>query len=737
MHGDSGPNCPTLAALEEFLAGSSDEHISMHLQSCDTCRTQVETIGENNALMASLARAASHWGSGSGDDPITGEPQAPRIAGYAIEAEIHRGGQGIVYRATQQATNRPVALMVLLAGAFATTRQRLRFEREIDLVAALRHPNIVTVYDSGVSEDGKLWFAMEYIEGETLGESFAARRGGVAGQDGRSLPGVLRLFAKVGEAVSYAHQRGVIHRDLKPGNVLIDGDGEPHVLDFGLAKPIDPEIAGDHATVTVAGGFLGTLAYASPEQTRGDANLIDVRSDVYALGVMLYEVLAGDFPYQVKGQLSDIVAAINHTAPKPFGARPAAPYRVDNELETIVLKALAKEPDRRYQSVEALRRDIGHYLAGEPIDAKRDSGWYMLRKTLSRYRVQVGVATAFVVLLVVFSAAMSVLYQQARTEAEKVKQINVFLEDTLGSVEPGPGAGQEAVTVREMLDEGVHWIGLVLSDQPEIEAAVRTIIGNGYRNLGLYEEAEAQLVAALATRRELFGHDGLQATKGINALGLLRRDQGRYAEARELFEESLRIRRERLGSGHLEVAMTLSNLARVMQDTGHYEEAERMQREALAIRRRRHGEAHVDVAMSEYSLARLLEIMGSQAEALALHERSLATRERLLQEAHPDVARSLLALAKLHLGLGAQREAERWLRAHLELRRRTMGDDHWRTAEARYLLGDGLVAMGRHEEAEPLLLESLRFFEARFPEDARTALIRQRFQDLQMGSDRQ
>jgi serine/threonine-protein kinase len=727
---DRNLSCPSLAELEEFLAGSSDEHISVHLESCDACCTQVETIRENNSLMASLARAASHWSSGSGEDPVTGEPQAPQIAGYTVEAEIHRGGQGIVYRATQQATKRPVALKVLLAGAFATTRQRQRFEREIDLVAALQHPNIVTVHDSGVSDDGKLWFAMEYIEGETLSEYFRARRDG-AGRDGQpSMGGLLRLFSKVCAAVSYAHQRGVIHRDLKPGNVLIDIDGEPHVVDFGLAKPIDPKIAGDRATVTVAGGFLGTLAYASPEQISGDANLVDVRSDVYALGVMLYELLAGAFPYPVTGQLSDIVAAINHTAPKPFGARTAAHYRVDNELETIVLKTLAKAPERRYQSVEGLRRDLEHYLAGEPIDAKRDSGWYMLTKTLRRYRVQVGVVAAFGVLLVVFSASMSVLYQQARSEAEKVKQINVFLEDTLGSVEPGPGAGQEAVTVRELLDEGVHWIGLVLSDQPEIEAAVRTIIGNGYRNLGLYEEADAQLVAGLATRRELFGDDGLEVTKGLNALGLLRRDQGRDSEAQALFEESLRIRRRQLGSGHLEVAMTLANLARIMQKTGRYEEAERIQREALAIRRRRHGKMHVDVAMSEYNLAQLLAVMGSEAEARALHERSLTTRELLLHEAHPDVARSLVALGKLHLALGQHREAERWLREHLELRRRTMGGDHWRTAEARYLLGDVLVAGGRYDEAEPLLIESLELFETRFPEDGRAALIRQRLEDL-------
>ena len=700
--------CLTLAQLEELLSGEVvDERLSLHLESCPACRDQADVIRANNELMTSLSRSATDYGGAAFRAPDPGQPLARAIPGYEIVAEIHRGGQGIVYRARQLATKRTVALKVLLAGAFATTRERLRFEREIDLVAGLQYPNIVTVHDSGVTNDGRHWFAMEYIEGTALDEHVRSQRDQAASAGGpASLRAMLRLFEKICAAVSYAHQRGVIHRDLKPANILVDDRGEPHVLDFGLAKPLNPRVDAGDATVTVAGGFVGTLAYASPEQTRGDLDLVDVRTDVYALGVILYEMLTGHFPYPVTGQLADIINAVANVAPKPMRGHPSAPYRIGDEVETIVMKLLAKEPQRRYQSAEAVRQDIEHYLAGEPIDAKRDRGWYVLKKTLLRYKVQAAVAAAFVLLLSVFSVAMSVLYQRARRETEKVTQINVFLEDTLGSVEPGPGEDQ--VTVRAFLDEGVHWIELALGDQPQIEAAVRGIIGNGYRNLGQFEDAERQLLAALEARRELFGQRHVQVAKGLSGLGLLRRDQGRHDEARRLFEEALDIRRTRLGDRHLQVAMSLSNLALIMQDVGRPQDSQRLLREALAIRRSTLGDRHGDVAMIQFKLAQLLETGGAHAEARSLHEVALETRRAVLHEEHPDLSRSLMALGLLHLAGGDPVSAEPLLAECVKLRRQALPAGHQRTAAAQRRLGDCLAAQGRYEEAEPLLVESYR-----------------------------
>ncbi len=680
----------------------ADPAVSAHLERCADCREHAHTIRANNALLERLHRSRAGLAA-------TREPGLPgAIPGYEIRAELHRGGQGVVYRAEQLATSRTVALKVLLAGAFATTRQRRRFEREIDLVAGLRHPNIVTVHDSGVTAEGRHWFAMELLEGETLNDyvrGAAARLG---------LRARLALFCKICAAVSHAHQRGVIHRDLKPGNVIVDAAGEPHVLDFGLAKAVDPEVRPGDATVTVAGGFLGTLAYAAPEQVAGDHAAVDVRSDVYALGVILYELLTGAYPYPVTGRISDVIDAITRTPPGPLASHRETPYRLGDEVDTIARKALAKEPQRRYQSVEALRVDVEHFLAGEPIDAKRDSGFYVLRKTLGRYKAQAAAGAAGIVLLAAFGAAMSVLWRRASLEAQKVTQINVFLEDTLGSVEP-PGAGE--VTVRNFLDEGVHWIDLALADQPEIEASVRALIGNAYRNIGALDQAERELVASLATRREVYGDDHPEIARSLSGLGLLRLAQGRPADAERHFAEALAIRERALGAEHLQVSMALGNLAQAKRRRGSLDEAEALLRRSLAILQPRLGDAHADVAMCRFQLAGIFEDRGDYALARAMHEQALATRRAVLHQDHPDLARSEVAIAALYLRLGRPAEAEPPLRACLERHERVLPVGHWRTARVRQLLGESLAAQGRAGEARAYLQQGYDGLRAALGED--------------------
>jgi serine/threonine protein kinase len=728
---DERGECPSLSSLEEHVVGgATGEEIRLHLAACASCRTAAEEIAANNAILEKITRLGldREASIGAGDTALG----CDAVRGYEILREVHRGAQGVVYRAQQLTTRRTVALKVLLRGAFATSRQRLRFEREIDLVAGLSHPNIVTVYDSGRTADGRHWFAMEYVDGEALDRFVAARR--------LPLRELLRLFGSICGAVTHAHQRGVIHRDLKPANVLVDREGSPRVVDFGLAKALGPVMSQEQATVTVEGGFLGTLAYAAPEQTRGDHGEVDVRSDVYSLGVILYEMLAGDYPYPVTGHLSDVLDAIANVPPRPLRGWHGGPYRLDGELETIVLKALAKEPQRRYQSAEALRRDVEHYLAGEPIDAKRDSGWYVLRKTLRRYKLQVAAGVVLLVLLSGFSVAMSVAwrrselaYQRAETERQKLAHVNVFLEDTLGSVEPTTEQGE--VTVREMLDEGVHWIDLVLGDLPEVEAAVRTVIGNGYRNIGLYEEAEEQHRRALRIREQRLGAEHLDVTKSLTSLGLVRRDQGRLAEARELFQRALEIRMERLGPEDLDVAMARTNLAEIEWRMGRLEEARRLMSEVLDVRRRVLGPAHADVAMSEFTLARLLEQMGRLDEALELHRRALAIRldGSVMHEEHPDVARSLLALSDLQVRRGDPQAALPLLEECRRLRE-SLGEGDRRRIEVEIRLGQCLALLGRSGDARHLLEAALRScVDPRLREAAERAL--REIGDTAAGSD--
>ncbi len=337
---------------------------------------------------------------------------ADAFEGYALLGELHRGGQGIVYRAEQRSTGRKVALKVLRDGAFAGKLDRARFEREVQVLAALKHPNIVTIYDSGCAA-GHFYFVMDYIPGRPLDVYMSSAPHSVAQ--------TLALFGKVCDAINAAHVRGIIHRDLKPANILVDPAGQPHILDFGLAKLAEPQTgstAGPGRAMTLTGEFVGSLPWAAPEQVEGGSGRIDTRTDVYALGVLLYEMLTGRFPYPVAGPMHEVVPHILHDAPRaPRKLRPD----IDDELATVLLKCLAKAQERRYQTAGELGRDLQRYLRHEPVEAKGDSAWYMLRKSVRRFRAVLAVAAAFVLLLAGSSALAWMLWVQARESADAAR----------------------------------------------------------------------------------------------------------------------------------------------------------------------------------------------------------------------------------------------------------------------------------------------------------------------------
>ncbi len=329
------------------------------------------------------------------------------FSGYDLVRQIHRGGQGVVYQAIQRTTKRKVAIKVLRDGPFAGPRDKARFEREVQILGQLSHPNIVGIHDSGVAA-GNFFYVMDYISGQSLDVFMASRA--------RSIDETLRLFAEICEAISAAHLRGVIHRDLKPGNIRIDQDGNPHILDFGLAKTVMGEATdGSHAQVmSMTGQFVGSAPWASPEQAEGIPGKIDIRTDVYSLGVILYQMLTARFPYEVVGNMREVLDNILSAVPiRPSTIR----KQINNELETIVLRCLSKERERRYQSAGELARDIRHYLAGEPIEAKRDSGFYLLKKSLLRHRAQIVTGVAFLLVLLVVSTVF--LWRAAKSDQQK------------------------------------------------------------------------------------------------------------------------------------------------------------------------------------------------------------------------------------------------------------------------------------------------------------------------------
>ena len=411
------------------VGGPPRGHVALHSDLPSAGQTSPFTDGAVDLGLDDPDSAARAARDAAGRDVTTRQdrpaPPLPRIEGYEILRELTHGGQGVVYLAVQRSTKRKVAIKVLLAGRYASRSARHRFEREIELVASLKHPNIIAVFDSGTTEDGYEYYVMDYVRGVPATRYVRDRK--------LSLDETLALFATVCDAVNHAHQRGVIHRDLKPSNVLVDVDGNLRVLDFGLAKAMTDPV---ESQASVTGNLVGTLPYMSPEQTRGNPDEIDTRTDVYALGVMLYEMLTGRHPYPTEGAMADVVRNITDAAPgRPsrswtseggvrarshgaFGTRPNH-CPLDFEIDTIALKALAKDREQRYDSAGQFARDLRRYLNGEQIVARRASVWYQLRVFSRRNKAVVGAVAA--VLLVLLLATAAVTWQWRRAEKMRVQ----------------------------------------------------------------------------------------------------------------------------------------------------------------------------------------------------------------------------------------------------------------------------------------------------------------------------
>jgi serine/threonine protein kinase len=438
--------CLSHKLVERYVTGScSDDEqrtVEMHLTQCENCKQRIESARSNIAAPEQSDSGAAHQNATVSipEESHVNQDEYPTksmqtvsttpldthiftkgldsmLEGYQILEELPRGGQAVVYKAIQKATKRAVAVKVLLQGPYASARARYRFEREVELAASLHHPNIVTVYDSGIAQ-GQYYFAMEYIEGKPLDQYVQTEE--------PSVRETMVIFNKVCSAVVYAHQRGVMHRDLKPGNILVDANGEPHILDFGLAKLTNSseQVTQETVMASIPGKIIGTLAFMSPEQASGQPDAIDVRTDVYSLGMILYRVLTDNFPYDVNGSMLTVLRNIQEVEP----IRPSKTVRrFNSEVEAILLKALAKEPGHRYQSAAELQHDVEYWLKGLPITARSDSSIYLLRKLLNKHRY-----TSIVVglLLLIVLGFLYVSFDLYITASKAQRKSNAIAEES-------------------------------------------------------------------------------------------------------------------------------------------------------------------------------------------------------------------------------------------------------------------------------------------------------------------
>ncbi len=663
----------------------------------------------------------------------------PVIAGYDDLVEIKRGGQGVVFSATQRSTRRRVAIKLLLDGAFANDVARRRFEREVDLVAGLRHPHIVHIFDSGLTSEGRPYFVMEYVDGLPIDQhvgTSATKSASDASSD--RFEAILGPFLAICEAVQHAHQHGVIHRDLKPANIRVDSDGLPRVLDFGLARGSAPtENSSDVSMeLTQSGHFLGSLSWASPEHALGKPEGIDTRSDIYSLGLILYYLLTGKHPYSVEGSPRDVLDNIMRAEPVP---PEQVNRRIDDELSTIIMKCLAKEPERRYQGVAELSSDIRHYLAGEPIQARRDSMWYTLRKQARRYQV-IAIAAGIVVAVIATGLVVSLrLWQSAEDErkraenattaantqrdiAEREKKnaieatataetqrdlaerrerqseaVNEVLTNILSSADPAR-KGRD-VRVVDLLERAADDAARMEPTQPEVAVPVRFAIGRSYLSLGLLTEARAQADAGLALGESKLGQDAHEVAIGrlLKAEVLLR--MGKYPEAETIARDLLEHFRKARGPDDIHTLSTLQVLTSIVISRGNYRDAAELARQNIESWVRVFGEDDPRIFEPMNQLASCLRKLGRLDEAQAMFEDLLERRRKVTGDQRSDVITTMSDLASLLSERDQHGRAIELSEQALDLANKTYGADHLRTLIIRSNLGMALVRVKRNEEA--------------------------------------
>jgi non-specific serine/threonine protein kinase/serine/threonine-protein kinase len=667
------------------------------------------------------------------DTPTTRAAQAVTFDGdvigpYRLVRKLGEGGMGVVFHAQQtEPIRRDVALKVIRPG-MDSQQVIARFESERQALALMEHSNIAFVLDAGTTEAGLPYFVMELVDGVPITRYCDGKRLSVRAR--------IELFLLVCSAIQHAHQKGIIHRDIKPSNILVKDQDGRHVLkviDFGLAKALGAQLS-DASTMTGLGTVLGTLRYMSPEQAELTRRDVDTRSDIYSLGVLLFELLTGTTPLEydaTEATLFDSLRRIREDEAEPPSARlrrsprlaevallrstdaVRLPAQVDRELDWITLKSLEKDRADRYETVNGLSRDLERYLEGEPVDAAPPSAAYRVRKLVRKHRVGLATAAGFLLLAIAAAIGGVWLALRANRAEQQARAVSSFLRDDVLAQASAENQASPSIrpdqnlTVRTALDRAASRIGSRFAGQPLVEATVRQTIGATYSDLGVYDKAQEQIERALALRQRLLGSDHPETQASTLALAQVLEQRGRYDDAVQLLSPIVDSLRRQRGPDDAATVDATANVGRLFRQQGKYAESEPLLLTALDSQQRTLGEDDPATLTTMNSLATTYFLQGKYAESEPLYRTVLDRRRRVLGAEHPSTVISMSNLAGLQRVRGRYDEAEQLYREVRDVSERVLGTEHPDTLVAVYNLAALYQGLDRNAEAEPLFRDVL------------------------------